>query len=740
MPAGDVLAALTEAFGPGFPVRDAATPEISTAWTIGQVEVALASGDAAPNRLASLWKKRKGDRATPVLIVARGRTDGVRVLGPRAEDRTVRTVSEDALVRLLRDAEPKPRREAVPSLSAALERLDQAGIPGVRVRGLLTNHLLAKRLKRDHPADWERLKEEAANLGAGRSWLENLTALGYQVQPRPSRGYLLSRDGSPLAVVHPFPDPAAFSRLTDQGAPPEGLLVADCNAERVEWGLLATDKRFRLFPAKTSVGAATARYVEFDLDSAGPGEWPYLALLAPHALEPGGLLDRLVEEARLHGNRLRETVEIQIRDDVIPAIARGLAAQDRADGVDLSSPTPRKLMEDAALLLMFRLLFFLYLEGRGYLPVSSAAYRPHSATTLLQEARAQSPEFGERETTLWDRFETLVHAMRTGSKAWGLPAYNGDLFAAGALEGAERLEMARLPDAAFGPALAALGADPDGAESEEAGVDFGDLEIAHLGRIYEGLLSLRLSLATEPMAYDAKAERWTPAGKGVEPEVPAGEVFYQSESGGRKAAGVYYTPQVIVRHLVDHSVRPALEEHLARVAQVADRDAQGATALLFDFKVLDPAMGSAHFLADALDVIADHIATFLGERPLRPVVKLLDELRAETHWEGRIEDGDLLRRLVLKRCIYGVDLSGMAVEMAKVSLWLASFVPGLSLAYLGHNLRQGDSLVGVADVAVLSDTLGPFAADYEDAPIPRTLRKARAIAGRIAETADRTPG
>lgn len=160
--------------------------------------------------------------------------------------------------------------------------------------------------------------------------------------------------------------------------------------------------------------------------------------------------------------------------------------------------------------------------------------------------------------------------------------------------------------------------------------------------------------------------------------------------------------------------------------------------MLFDFRVLDPAMGSAHFLADALDRIAERIGTFLADHPLKPVIKMLDDLRAEAKWDGRIEDGDLFRRLVLKRCIFGVDLSGMAVEVAKVSLWLASFVPGLSLSYLGHNLRQGDALVGVADVGVLED-LGPLFTSHPGSPIPRALMRAREVAGRISAGLDRTP-
>ncbi len=575
------------------------------------------------------------------------------------------------------------------------------------IRGLLTKHVLTRRLRKYRADDWKRLHELADRVRPERDWRENLTALGYRAEELKPRGYLLRHDERPVAVVLPLPDSGAFSRTTEEGALPEGLLVADCRKEGVSWGLLAARDRFRLFPAQTAVGAATGRYLELDITETEPDDWPYIGLLAPECLEPGGLLEQLVEESVSLGNDLRDTIEQQIRDHVLPAVARGLGDYvTRAPRQeDLASPNTRKWIEQAALLLMFRVLFFLNLESREFLPRSSSAYRPHSATQLLADARPQAPGFDEHATLLWDRFATLVRAMRTGSTAWGIPAYDGDLCAADVLVGAELLEEATLPDAAFGPALAALAFDPQG--EGDAGVDYGDLEIAHLGRIYEGLLSLKLSLADLPLIYDTRTERWMPAGKEQEPEVQTGQLFYQTESGGRKAAGVYYTPQVIVRHLVDRAVLPALNAHLERVAEVAKKNVIDATALLFDFRVLDPAMGSAHFLADALDQIAERV-------------------------------GDLFRRLILKRCIYGVDLSDMAVEVAKVSLWLASFVPGLSLAYLGHNLRQGDALVGVADPGVLSD-LGPMFAELEDAPIPKALARAREVAERIGQTPDRTP-
>lgn len=298
--------ALTTALGPGVPLADAETPEIARVWTVSHVEVALAS-PVNERRLRSLWGKRQGGRAAPLLLVTPTGDSGVRVLGPRRADEPVRQVEVGGLVRALADIEGRPRQQAAASLAAALERLDQAGIPGIVIKGLLTKHLLTRRLPRDHPDEWRQLEKAAGKVRAGRSWLENFTALGYSAEQRPDRGYLIRHRERPVAVVHPFPDPTAFSRMTPEGSPPEGVLVADCRKEGARWGLLTTDERFRLFPAETAVGAATGRYLEIDITTAAGEDWAYIGLLAPESLEPGGLLERLVDEAAALGSALRET-------------------------------------------------------------------------------------------------------------------------------------------------------------------------------------------------------------------------------------------------------------------------------------------------------------------------------------------------------------------------------------------------------------------------------------------------
>jgi hypothetical protein len=159
---------------------------------------------------------------------------------------------------------------------------------------------------------------------------------------------------------------------------------------------------------------------------------------------------------------------------------------------------------------------------------------------------------------------------------------------------------------------------------------------------------------------------------------------------------------------VRRGVLPAFERHVERVAALVRDDPAKAATELFAFRVLDPACGSAHFLVAVIDELADRIARFLGDHPLPRVARELDDLRAgagATYGVG-VEDVALLRRLVLRRCVYGVDLSPMGAEVAKISLWLASFVPGLSLAFLDHNVRVGNSLIGVASADQLLDASG----------------------------------
>src|SRR5207245_6504474 len=152
---------------------------------------------------------------------------------------------------------------------------------------------------------------------------------------------------------------------------------------------------------------------------------------------------------------------------------------------------------------------------------------------------------------------------------------------------------------------------------------------------------------------------------------------------------------------------------------------------LFDLRVLDPAMGSGHFLVEAVDFITDNLLKFLNQFPINPVNFALDRTRASileslgeqgvTVDPAKLTDINLLKRHVLKRCVYGVDLNPMAVELAKVSLWLDAFTLGAPLNFLDHHLRCGNSLIGATFQGLQHAAAGPlFVMQYE--PLLRAIQ------------------
>jgi len=667
------------------------TASIASSLVLGGVEIGHAEVvDEGPLRRA--WRERANRGPTPLLLLVDDpeRDATLRALGPLAAEGPIRAVGSAEMLAVLSRLPSLSSLHAVRELAEELDRLDRTGIAGVTVNGLGTHHLFAERLRQT--AAWVELASLAEP--AHGEWGEVLRALGFALERRRTRGWLARYEGRPIAVVWPRDDPTAFSKLDRDGRPPEGVLLNDCREEGVPYGLLVSGARLRLFEADPVTGSAAARYLELDAAALAPEDRPLLGLLSPTYLAEGRFA-ALMEDSRSFGVALRERVDRAIRERVLPVLGLELGRWGLGEGWDLADDERRGELEAAALTFVFRALFLLYAESAGHVPTAHESYRPHSLSRIVRDAHERADELGARSTTLWRRIGTLVEAMRTGDPAMAVPAYNGALFAPDGFDGAETLERAAIPDRALGPALAALGIDPE----TDAGVDFSGLAIGHLGHIYEGLLSLRLSIADTDYAYDARRDRYSP----VEPdeaEVRRGELLWLTNEGGRKGGGVYYTPEALVRHLVRRAVVPAFAEHLEGVSDLAREDPAAAGRRLFDFRVLDPACGSAHFLVVVVDELADAVARFLGETPLPAVQRELDELRAgagATYGVG-VEDVALLRRLVLKRCVYGVDLSRMGAEIAKVSLWLASFVPGLSLSYLDHNVRVGNSLIGVADL------------------------------------------
>lgn len=230
------------------------------------------------------------------------------------------------------------------------------------------------------------------------------------------------------------------------------------------------------------------------------------------------------------------------------------------------------------------------------------------------------------------------------------------------------------------------------------------MSVTHLGRIYEGLLEFRFERALETAtyleyeshatrgksveayfdAYDAAGVRQQKGFKALrEFSVKQGDVYLKSANNSRKTSASYYTPASLSERLVKAGIDQALASGRA----------------LAELRILDNACGSGHFLVQALDYLTD-----LALRSLEADAELARLVRDE---RGKIaaqlaalnlpyepDDAQILKRVLLKRCIYGVDLNPFAVELARLSLWMDSFIFGTPLSFIEHHVQHGNALIG----------------------------------------------
>ena len=564
-------------------------------------------------------------------------------------------------------------------------------------------------------------------------------------------------------------------------------------------------------------------------------------------------MDQLLDDSEAYAKKLGDRLKQRVFEQIFPHFAEGFIEHLKGQA-DMAGDRQRSLLPAAeqlalkrepdeefrrqtfqgTLTLLYRLLFLLYAESRDLLPVKERrGYFEQSLTNLKQEiaerAGAIEDEVAGRlgkayssspdATELYDRLLHLFSIIDQGSGHLNVPLYDGGLFLtqpepetnAPEADAARFLASNKIPDLHLALGLDRLTRDLDDKRHDLVFIDYKSLGVRQLGSIYEGLLEFRIRIAQETMAVvkgkkteevisyaeaERKGRRVLKKGRGRNAEervFAPGDVYLENDRRERKASGSYYTPDHIVKYIVENTVGPVLEQKLEKLRPRL-RDAQQAygKALvrakslerqglkpdapakvasdytdvvdgLFDLKVLDPAMGSGHFLVEAVDFICDRILGqregFLRAFPWNPVTRYLDETREAIKDEmerqgvivdaGRLTDVNLLKRHVLKRCAYGVDLNPMAVELAKVSLWLDCFTVGAPLSFLDHHLKCGNSLIGTTVQEVeseLAEQAKGFVGDLFGGPFQgllsatATIEELRRIPDATVEQAERSRG
>jgi hypothetical protein len=563
----------------------------------------------------------------------------------------------------------------------------------------------------------------------------------------------------------------ATDRL-DPGTPSNQILrylsrVEIASEGAVRWGILTNGAIWRLY--YQGARSRAEEFLEVDLAALvgvpGSAPEPYPGPDARHGLKVffclfhhGAFLaqswdaecrsfhDYALREARLYEEKVSQDLGERVFATVFPDLASALAAGDP----QAPQPFTRAYLDEvreAALILLYRLLFVLYAEDRRLLPVRDSRYREYSLQRLREEIREKyerAATFSATAARIWDDLRNLFSAIARGDGNLGLPAYNGGLFEE---ERAPLLARARVPDARLAPLLDALSCRCD--DPLRGWINYRDLSVQHLGSIYERLLEFRL-------------------------EADGGRIVARPNSFARKVSGSYYTHDDLVKLLVTETVDPLLEEKRAafdglleqwkrrRELKPADwnhLDSLDPASGMLDLRICDPAMGSGHFLVSLVDYLADQVLEAVAhaaeavaaqtwarkvENPwVSPLVARIADIRSrilagarEHGWSvapEQLDDRHIVRRMILKRVIHGVDKNPMAVELAKVALWLHTFTVGAPLSFLDHHLRCGDALHGER-IEVVRRGLIDFGVMFQEGELMRLEAAAR----HMSEIADLT--
>jgi hypothetical protein len=690
------------------------------------LEVALATVQRRPraDELRHVWSARHRKAPSPLLLVAAyGADDGWKasICGPVGDEPPAESNLELGEVERIASAalgEPS-HHAAIRFLSSIWDELENE-LPGLRNQGMFASHELRDGLPLR--ADW------AAACDRGRSLLgfrgrQLVERLGFSVESHGAATSVLSVVGTKRAVAVFLDEGEEFEtsgkRFVASSPVSHALAVAD--REGLPWVVLTRGRQIRVYATRPETGVGrkgrSETFVEANLallpdDRAGAMQ----LLFSADALKDGGTFEAILDASRDYSSDLGVRLRDRVYSNAVPGLAVALAQHQPGD---LDEPVLSYVYEQA-LTVLFRLLFVAYAEDKDLLPYrSNGAYREHALKTVardLAERRATGELlFDKHATDLWDAVASLWLAVDTGNVEWGVPLYDGGLFSSDPAVNAAGAAIAevRLTNDDFGPALTALLVDEDD-DGVMGPVDFRSLSVREFGTIYEGLLESRLSVAPQDLALDRRGT-YVPAKEGEKHVVAEGEVYFHDRSGARKATGSYFTKHFAVEHLLEQALEPALDDHLGRIDSLlaAGEDAKAADAF-FDFRCVDLAMGSAHFLVAAVDRIEARLSAYLALHPIANVTLELDRLRGAALdalgplAEGvEIEHATLLRRQVARRCIYGVDVNPIAVELARLAIWIHTFVPGLPLSFLDHSLVCGDSLTGVGTIDEAIQALDP---------------------------------
>ena len=329
---------------------------------------------------------------------------------------------------------------------------------------------------------------------------------------------------------------------------------------------------------------------------------------------------------------------------------------------------------------VYRALFLLFAEQRGLLGRRHSLYAEEFSITALRVQAEGDYSKEERHADLWERLKVTFKMVKLGVPEMDIFGYNGALFDE---DKTAFLNELSCRNGALLEAIRYLTC------VEKANVltriSYADLGVEELGSIYESLLDYTPRVASDALTIDGRI-------------IQAGTFFLDPRSAARKSSGSYYTSPKLVNELIRSALLPVAWQRLkdaglpVRPQEEIGKDnlgllkayeltlpqRQAGEKAILRLKVVDPATGSGAFLIAADNALGLELA----------------RIRTGHDYPTEAENRKG-RRDVLMHCLYGVDLNPMAVELAKVSLWINACVDNQPLNFLDHRIRCGNSLIGI---------------------------------------------
>ncbi|MFF9266276.1 Eco57I restriction-modification methylase domain-containing protein [Streptomyces rochei] len=516
-------------------------------------------------------------------------------------------------------------------------------------------------------SDWLAQLFRKLDFGA----LTEVGAAGIPADSDPEKRFPVSHRHGP-ALVHLVPWNQELDKRPAAGQVPAQSMLQDClnRTEAHLWAVLTNGRRLRLL--RDSSSFATAAYVEFDLEAIFDGELfsefvlLYCVLHAsrfevPEGAAPAGCwLEKWRAEAVTSGARALDQLRLGVQN-ALTVLGTGFLRH--PENVRLREDVDPKALRDALLRLVYRLLFVFVAEDRDALLDPNAGERQREAyERYFSSARLRERARRRQGTAHGDQYEALRIVLdalgkEEGRPELGLPGLGG-LFTH--TQADAPLDGLKLSNESLLAAVRHLAQVRDPGARRWRSVDYRHLDAEELGSVYESLLELEPKHSATDRTFE----------------------LIEVAGNSRKTTGSYYTPSSLIECLLDTTLDPVIDDAVKRGEQRATEAGRpdptdDIVDELLSLTVCDPACGSGHFLVASARRIAKRVASVREHNP-EPTV---DAVRHALHE-------------VVARCIYGVDLNPMAVELAKVSLWLEALEPGKPLGFLDAHVKHGNGLIG----------------------------------------------